>query len=122
MCLPATGIIFTDGEFWENQRRFSLRYMRDFGFGRRFNELENVEKDEIQDVLDLLHGRREDKVRMITITSSMGHRPLEKKFPALEPEGPLPCSQQPATGPSPESLQSTLHFNLKMEASETSVS
>jgi hypothetical protein len=106
MCLPAIGINFTDGEFWENQRRFSLRHMRDFGFGRRYNELENVE-DEIQDVLDLLHGRREDKVRIITVTSSMGQRPLEKllvdklikKFPALEPEGPLPCSKQSATGP-----------------------
>jgi hypothetical protein len=71
MCLPAIGIIFTDGEFWEKQRRFSLQHMRDFGFGRRYNELENVEKDEIQDVLDLLHGRREDKVRIITVTSSM---------------------------------------------------
>jgi hypothetical protein len=57
-----TGVIFTDDNFWEQQRRFSLRHMRDFGFGRRFTALENVAEEEIQDVLDLLNGRREDKV------------------------------------------------------------
>jgi hypothetical protein len=60
MCV--IGIVFTDDVFWEQQRRFSLRHMRDFGFGRRFAELENVAKEEIQDMLDLLNGRREDKV------------------------------------------------------------
>jgi hypothetical protein len=28
----------------------------------------------------------------------------------MEPEGSLPCSQQPATGPSPASVESTPHF------------
>jgi hypothetical protein len=36
--------------------------MRDFGFGRRFAELEAIGKEEIQDILDLLNGKREDKV------------------------------------------------------------
>ncbi|XP_069682422.1 probable cytochrome P450 304a1 [Periplaneta americana] len=55
------GIIFTDGLFWEQQRRFSLRHMRDYGFGRRFPQLEAIGQEEIQDMLDLLNGQREDK-------------------------------------------------------------
>jgi hypothetical protein len=46
MYLPVTGIHFTDGKFWENQRHSSLRNMRDFGFGMRCNERENIEKYE----------------------------------------------------------------------------
>uniref|UniRef100_A0A1B0DHC9 Uncharacterized protein n=1 Tax=Phlebotomus papatasi TaxID=29031 RepID=A0A1B0DHC9_PHLPP len=34
------GIFFTEGPFWKNQRRFTLRHLRDYGFGRRFTELE----------------------------------------------------------------------------------
>jgi hypothetical protein len=58
----ATGIIFTDGQFWAEQRRFALRHLREFGFGRRFPHLEGVVKEEIQDLLDVLNGRRVDKV------------------------------------------------------------
>jgi hypothetical protein len=58
----ATGIIFTDDRYWVEQRRFALRHMREFGFGRRFRHHEDVVKEEIQDILDLLNGRREDKV------------------------------------------------------------
>jgi hypothetical protein len=36
--------------------------MRDFGFGRRFPELEGIGKEEIQDMLDILNGRRKDEV------------------------------------------------------------
>jgi hypothetical protein len=36
--------------------------MREFGFGRRFPQLEDVMKEEIQDMLDLMNGRRVDKV------------------------------------------------------------
>jgi len=55
------GIIFTDEQFWVEQRRFTLRYMREFGFGRRFAHLEDVMKEEMQDMLDVLNGRRQDK-------------------------------------------------------------
>jgi hypothetical protein len=62
--MRVTGITLTDDKLWENQRRFSLRHMRDFGFGRRFAELEDIGKEEIQDILDLLNGKREDKVML----------------------------------------------------------
>ncbi|KDR03601.1 putative cytochrome P450 304a1 [Zootermopsis nevadensis] len=55
------GIILTDDVFWEEQRRFALRHMRDFGFGRRSAQLEDIGKEEIQDLLDLLNERRESK-------------------------------------------------------------
>ncbi|XP_049870411.1 probable cytochrome P450 304a1 [Pectinophora gossypiella] len=47
------GVFFTDGYFWHVQRRFSLRYMRDFGFGRRDGTLESVVAGEIKEMLDM---------------------------------------------------------------------
>lgn len=35
-----TGIFNIEGNAWHEQRRFILRYLRDFGFGRRFESLE----------------------------------------------------------------------------------
>jgi len=55
------GVLFTNDQFWVEQRRFSLRHLREFGFGRRFPHLEDVMKEEMQDMLDVLNGRREDK-------------------------------------------------------------
>ena len=48
------GIFFTDGPIWKEQRRFVLRYLRDFGFGRRFEELESVISEEILDMIDIM--------------------------------------------------------------------
>lgn len=48
------GIFFTEGAAWHEQRRFMLRYLRDFGFGRRFDELETEINDEISNFIDLL--------------------------------------------------------------------
>ncbi|GAB0087452.1 Cytochrome P450 [Sergentomyia squamirostris] len=50
------GILFTEGDFWKNQRRFTLRHLRDYGFGRRFNQLEIEVRDEICLFLDILRG------------------------------------------------------------------
>ncbi|CAH2105367.1 unnamed protein product [Euphydryas editha] len=47
------GIFFTDGYFWHVQRRFTLRYMRDFGFGRRDESLETVIANEIHEMIDM---------------------------------------------------------------------
>lgn len=48
------GIFFTEGALWHEQRRFALRYLRDFGFGRRFESLENEIHDEIMQFIDML--------------------------------------------------------------------
>ena len=37
-CSFSIGIVATDGEFWNTQRRFSLHILRDFGFGRTILE------------------------------------------------------------------------------------
>uniref|UniRef100_A0A1B0BLX1 Cytochrome P450 n=1 Tax=Glossina palpalis gambiensis TaxID=67801 RepID=A0A1B0BLX1_9MUSC len=50
------GIFFREGQFWKEQRRFVLRYLRDFGFGRRFMELELVIQEELNDMLDLIRN------------------------------------------------------------------
>lgn len=39
---------------WFEQRRFALRNLRDFGFGRRQDELESEIEDEIRILIDLL--------------------------------------------------------------------
>lgn len=39
---------------WHEQRRFALRYLRDYGFGRRFQALENEIQEELATVVDLL--------------------------------------------------------------------
>jgi hypothetical protein len=31
----AAGVLLTDEEFWQDQRRFVLRHLKEFGFGRR---------------------------------------------------------------------------------------
>lgn len=50
------GIFFTQDEFWKEQRRFSLRHLRDYGFGRRFSELEIEVRDEICAFLEMLRS------------------------------------------------------------------
>ncbi|KAL5273206.1 hypothetical protein ACFFRR_000148 [Megaselia abdita] len=39
---------------WKEQRRFILRHLRDYGFGRRFQELELVINEEIRDMIDIM--------------------------------------------------------------------
>lgn len=48
------GIIAIDGEHWQEQRRFFLRNLRDFGFGRRFQDLELQIKDEITSLVNMI--------------------------------------------------------------------
>ncbi|EDV93260.1 GH18361 [Drosophila grimshawi] len=50
------GIFFQEGVLWKEQRRFILRYLRDFGFGRRFEQLELIIQEEITDMLDLIRN------------------------------------------------------------------
>ncbi|XP_063222973.1 probable cytochrome P450 304a1 [Bacillus rossius redtenbacheri] len=91
------GLIFTDGEMWKNQRRFMLRNMRDLGYARRSRDFERVEQEEVQDLLDLVRGAREDEV-------SRPRAPLT---------GTLRRARGPRWGISPDLLQSsTFHCNF----------
>ncbi|KAG5669890.1 hypothetical protein PVAND_000181 [Polypedilum vanderplanki] len=48
------GIFFIDNPYWQDQRRFTLRNLRDFGFGRRFEEYEIEVKNEIENFINLI--------------------------------------------------------------------
>lgn len=48
------GIFFTDGGFWNEQRRFTLRNLRDFGFGRRYQDFEIEVRDEMQSLIAMI--------------------------------------------------------------------
>lgn len=48
------GIFFAEGQFWHEQRRFMLRNLRDFGFGRRFDELEIEINEELLNFISFL--------------------------------------------------------------------
>lgn len=48
------GIFFTEGMFWQTQRRFSLRHMRDFGLGRRHEIYEADMMEEVTQLVDML--------------------------------------------------------------------
>ena len=50
-----------------------LRHMRDFGFGTRSVTLENLMQQEIQDVVDILNGRKKDKVSLQPAASASVH-------------------------------------------------
>lgn len=49
-----TGIFFNEGDVWHEQRRFTLRYLRDFGFGRRYDLLEKEIEIQIKQCIDVV--------------------------------------------------------------------
>ena len=53
-----SGIILTNGEQWSNQRRFALKNLRDFGFGKQ--SLEGVMNYEIDELIDGYRSRSGD--------------------------------------------------------------
>ena len=48
------GIFFTEGNNWLHQRRFTLRNLRDFGFGRRYQDYEIEVMDEMKSLVNLI--------------------------------------------------------------------
>lgn len=48
------GLFFTEGKLWHEQRRYVLRNLRDFGFGRRHDDFEIEKREEVQNLVDLL--------------------------------------------------------------------
>ncbi|KAK5638610.1 hypothetical protein RI129_012905 [Pyrocoelia pectoralis] len=50
------GITFTDGNHWKEQRRFSLRQLRDYGFGRRFASTEVLFEGDVKALIEYLNA------------------------------------------------------------------
>jgi len=48
-CYFFSGLIFSQGELWREQRRFTLRHLRDLGFGKR--SMEGLIHDEVSSLL-----------------------------------------------------------------------
>ncbi|KAF5281630.1 hypothetical protein FQR65_LT02950 [Abscondita terminalis] len=47
------GLVFVDGSNWKEQKRFCLRTLRDFGFGRRFEKSEELIEIEVKELISL---------------------------------------------------------------------
>ncbi|XP_049964331.1 probable cytochrome P450 304a1 [Schistocerca serialis cubense] len=54
-------INFRVGPELMEQRRFTLRYLRDFGFGRRSDHLESEIEAEMAELVELIRGERQDE-------------------------------------------------------------
>ncbi|XP_065352558.1 uncharacterized protein LOC135947516 [Cloeon dipterum] len=52
------GVLFSDGPLWKEQRRFTLRHLRDFGFGKK--SMEGCINEEISTLMDNLNRRISD--------------------------------------------------------------
>ncbi|KAJ8882485.1 hypothetical protein PR048_014296 [Dryococelus australis] len=48
------GVVFSDGPFWVEQRRFALRHLRDFGFGK--TSMDNIMHEEVQELFKVLEA------------------------------------------------------------------
>lgn len=48
------GIFSTEGPQWHEQRRFSLRHMRDYGLGRRYEKCERMMAEQIQSLVNFM--------------------------------------------------------------------
>jgi hypothetical protein len=48
------GIFFVEGDYWHRQRRYTLRNMRDFGFGRRLPDYEIEVLEEMKNLVNLI--------------------------------------------------------------------
>lgn len=49
------GLIHVEGQLWEVHRRFTLRHLRDFGFGK--NKMETLIMDEVHEMIEALKGK-----------------------------------------------------------------
>jgi methyl farnesoate epoxidase/farnesoate epoxidase len=49
MFLYFTGVLMTEGELWKEQRRFTIKHLKDVGVGK--SSLEGIILDEIQDLV-----------------------------------------------------------------------
>ncbi|KAK7864096.1 hypothetical protein R5R35_002738 [Gryllus longicercus] len=61
------GIMFADGPDWQEQRRFSLRHLKEFGFGK--TSMESSILDEAADLMDEIRDRRVQVSSLFNISS-----------------------------------------------------
>lgn len=57
------GILFTDEEFWHEQRRFVIRHLREFGFGR--SDMGSLLQEEAQELVKNLIQRMEEDTSVV---------------------------------------------------------
>ncbi|XP_045458371.1 probable cytochrome P450 303a1 [Melitaea cinxia] len=60
------GVLLTDGELWKEQRRFLIKHLKEFGFGRKgMSEISSSEaKHMVDDVLEMLNNNKSAVVPM----------------------------------------------------------
>ncbi|CAH1107251.1 unnamed protein product [Psylliodes chrysocephalus] len=56
------GIVFSDGQFWQNQRKFSLQHLRSFGFGRK--EMEEKIQEETRSLIEIFKNKNSEPIFM----------------------------------------------------------
>ncbi|XP_068896333.1 methyl farnesoate epoxidase-like [Tenebrio molitor] len=58
------GIVFSDGQFWQKQRKFSLQHLKNFGLGRK--EMEEKIQDETRDLISMFKKQCSQPIWMHT--------------------------------------------------------
>lgn len=61
-CTCCTGVVASDGKEWVEQRRFTLRHLRDFGFGK--NYMESLIMDEANEFISWLKSQESVPVNL----------------------------------------------------------
>jgi hypothetical protein len=64
------GMIMTDGDLWRETRRFSLRHLRDFGYGKA--NMETSVMEEVQNVIEHLDKDIKGGEAIVTFESTFG--------------------------------------------------
>lgn len=72
------GILFTSGDLWQEQKRFFLRHLRQFGYGKRSPSLEQNLVDEMKDLIEFLrheksHPKYHDGLAMVPSIFAWGN-------------------------------------------------
>ncbi|CAG7836749.1 unnamed protein product [Allacma fusca] len=62
LSMGKNGILLSEGQTWVEQRRFTLRHLRDFGFGKQY--MEDLIMDEVKDMIDDLKKQEGQSVMM----------------------------------------------------------
>lgn len=66
--LIVLGLFFTEGKVWQDNRRFTLRHLRDVGYARRLQDYELDVQTELQDLVNLIrngHSFPHEEVRTL---------------------------------------------------------